>query len=35
MPGLSYAAVAWDVILVVYCWQALVYSGRIPNDESE
>ncbi|KAJ7715325.1 hypothetical protein B0H16DRAFT_507734 [Mycena metata] len=33
MPGLSYATVAWDVILMVHCWQALLYSSRIPDDK--
>ncbi|KAJ7037309.1 hypothetical protein C8F04DRAFT_1331776 [Mycena alexandri] len=33
MPRLSYVAVAWDVILVIHCWQTLMYSSRIPDDK--
>ncbi|KAJ7922286.1 hypothetical protein B0H13DRAFT_2411001 [Mycena leptocephala] len=34
-PGASYANVVWDATLGLYCWQAIWYSSRIPEDEDE
>ncbi|KAJ7289848.1 hypothetical protein C8J57DRAFT_434998 [Mycena rebaudengoi] len=35
MDGVSYAKVLWDIFLGAFCWQAWIYSSRIPEDEDE